>query len=82
MLELNVCIGSACHVKGSYNVIQTFQHLIEEKGLNDKIDFKATFCMRECQCKGVAVSVNSEKHHVTPEEARAFFIESVLPAVQ
>ncbi|MGN0592047.1 MAG: (2Fe-2S) ferredoxin domain-containing protein, partial [Ruminococcus sp.] len=35
MVELNVCIGSSCHLKGSYNIIHTFQHLIEEKGLHD-----------------------------------------------
>lgn len=81
MLELSVCIGSACHIKGSYNVIQTFQHLIEEKGLNEKIDFKATFCMKECQCKGVGVSIGEEKYHVMPEKAREFFNETVLPAV-
>ncbi|HIT69372.1 MAG TPA: (2Fe-2S) ferredoxin domain-containing protein [Candidatus Aphodomonas merdavium] len=81
MLELSVCIGSACHVKGSYNVIQTFQHLIEENGLNDAIDFKATFCMKQCQCKGVAVQVNGEQHHVQPEKAREFFNETVMPAL-
>lgn len=80
MLELSVCIGSACHVKGSYNVIQTFQHMIEENGLNDRVDFKATFCMKECQCKGVSVSFQGEKYHVQPEMARTFFTETILPA--
>jgi len=43
MLEIKICVGSSCHLKGSYNVINEFQHLIEEKALHDKIDIKATF---------------------------------------
>jgi len=55
MLEIKICVGSSCHLKGSYNVINEFQHLIEEKALHDKIDIKATFCMKQCQKNGVAV---------------------------
>ena len=29
MIEVNVCIGTACHLRGSYNVVQTFQQMIE-----------------------------------------------------
>ena len=47
MIELNVCIGSACHIRGSYNVIQTFQQMIEKYKVNDKIDLKSSFCMKE-----------------------------------
>lgn len=73
MIELSVCIGSTCHLKGSYNVIQVFQQQIEERSLHDKIDFKAAFCMKECQNSGVGVSVNGEKYHVEPENAKEFF---------
>lgn len=81
MLELSVCIGSSCHLKGSYNVIQIFQQLIEEYNLHDKIDFKATFCMKECQNEGVSVSFNDSKSHVKPETAREFFNTTILPLV-
>jgi NADH:ubiquinone oxidoreductase subunit E len=73
MIELCVCIGSACHVKGSYNVIQTFQQLIEEKSLHDKINFKSGFCMRQCQHGGVSVTVDGEQFHVLAEDCRDFF---------
>lgn len=79
MIELSVCIGSACHLKGSYNVVQTFQQLIEENHLHDKIDFKANFCMKNCDHPGVAVSLNGEKTNIVPEYARDFFRDSVLP---
>jgi len=82
MTELSVCIGSACHLKGAYNVISTFQHLIEEKGLHDQIAFVAKFCTKQCHKPGVAVSLDGEKSVIAAEEARKFFQEQVLPALE
>jgi len=81
MTELSVCIGSACHLKGSYNVIQTFQQLIEEENLYDKVEFKATFCMKACDKPGVGVSFQGKNYHITPESARSFFKDTVLPVL-
>jgi NADH:ubiquinone oxidoreductase 24 kD subunit len=82
MLELSVCIGSSCHLKGSYNVIQTFQHKIEELNLHDNLEFKATFCMKQCNNKGVSVSLNGETFSVLPEQADDFFTLTVLPLLK
>ena len=60
MIEINVCIGSACHLKGAYNVITNLKKLIEEKELEDKIEVKAAFCLGECT-KGVSVKINDEQ---------------------
>lgn len=79
MLELSVCIGSSCHLKGSYNIIQLFQQMIEEYELHNKIEFKANFCMRECGGDGVAVSLNGTSYHIRPETAREFFKNNVIP---
>jgi NADH:ubiquinone oxidoreductase subunit E len=80
MVELNVCVGSSCHLKGSYNVIQAFQQLVEEKSLHDKIDMKAQFCMKQCQ-KGVSVSIGSEIYSVSPETVREFFSNTIMPMI-
>jgi len=79
MLELKVCIGSACHLNGAHNVVATFQHLVEEYKLHDKINLVASFCMKQCAQKGVAVSINNEETRIQPEEARSFFRENILP---
>lgn len=79
MLELRVCIGSACHLNGAHNVVATFQHLVEEHKLHDKINLLASFCMKECAQEGVAVSLNGEQTRILPEESRRFFREKVLP---
>lgn len=81
MIGLNVCIGSSCHLKGSYNVIQTFQQMIEAGGLHDKVELKAQFCMKQCQA-GVLVSIEDEVYSVSPETAKSFFESTVLSQVK
>jgi NADH:ubiquinone oxidoreductase subunit E len=78
MLEMNVCVGSSCHLKGSYNIIHEFQHLLEEENLHDRVEMKAQFCMKQCQ-QGVSVSVGEEFFSVSPEMVRDFFKNTVLP---
>ncbi len=82
MIELRVCIGSSCHLKGSYNVIQTFLQLIEVHRLHDRIDFKSTFCMKRCAHSGVGLVLNNEAYHIAPKTAREFFNTTVLPLVR
>ena len=82
MMEISVCIGSSCHIRGSYNVIQTFQQMIEEYNLHDKVDFKGTFCMKKCQQDGVSVSIDGKYYSVRPEGARNFFKENILSLLQ
>ncbi|MCL2365475.1 MAG: (2Fe-2S) ferredoxin domain-containing protein [Oscillospiraceae bacterium] len=81
MLKVSVCVGSSCHLKGSYNVIQTFQQIIEEDKLYDKIEMEAQFCMRACQ-RGVSVTVDSEVISVSPETAREIFYASILSRIK
>jgi NADH:ubiquinone oxidoreductase subunit E len=81
MINVCVCIGSSCHLKGSYNVIQTFQQLIEEKSLHEKINFTSGFCMKTCQYPGVAVSLDGIPHQVSPEKAGEFFRKEILPKI-
>ena len=37
-MRVSICIGSACHLKGSREVIQKLQKLVAENGLEDKVD--------------------------------------------
>lgn len=81
MIELSVCIGTSCHINGAHNVMSTFQHMLEEYHLHDKVELKAAFCMRECHRPGVAVRLNGTNSNIPSEMARAFFKEQVLPLV-
>ena len=82
MTHLNVCIGSACHLKGAYNVISTFQHMIEEHRLHDHVEFAATFCRKECHKPGVSVSLDGKSHHINAEDARVFFQTEILDPIR
>lgn len=73
MIIINVCIGSACHLKGSYKVIKRLQSIISEKGLTNKVSVRAAFCLGECT-KAVAVRVNDDVVvSVVPEKVDEFF---------
>ena len=81
MVDVKICIGSSCHLKGSYNVINTFQQMVEELSLHDKVEMNAQFCMRNCQ-QGVSVCVDEEVFSVSPETAKEFFRNTVVGKVK
>ena len=55
-MKITVCIGSSCHLKGSRQVVEKLQKLVDEHNLKDKIILCGTFCMGNCQ-KGVCLSL-------------------------
>lgn len=81
-MELKVCIGSACHLKGSYNVISIFQQLIEEYQVFDQVEIKAVFCLGHCM-EAVSVQINDDEiYSVSGATARSFFKEEVLARLE
>lgn len=42
-MKITVCIGSSCHIKGSRQVVQLLQELIEKNNLGDKVELGGTF---------------------------------------
>ena len=77
-MKIEVCIGSACHLKGSYNIINTFQQLVEEYQLSDLVEVNAAFCFGQC-AEAVSVRVdNKEVQSVSGATAREFFAKNVL----
>ena len=79
MIDLSVCIGTSCHLNGANNVVMSFQHLIEEYGLHDKVTVSGSFCAQACSKSKVSVKINEEHFLVDANDARAFFKERVLP---
>ncbi len=79
-MKITVCIGSACHIKGSRQIVEQLQNLIEKEKLGDKIELDGTLCTGNCR-RGVCVTVDGELHSVSPETVKAFFEETVRPKV-
>lgn len=76
-MKITICIGSSCHIKGSRQVVEKLQDLIEKNSLVDKVELSGTFCMGNCQ-KGVCISLDDTLFSVTPETAEGFFENEVL----
>lgn len=76
-MVIHVCIGSACHLKGAYNVINNLQKLINEKNLQDMITLKAAFCLGQCTA-AVSVKIdNGPIISVCDSNVEQFFDEYV-----
>ena len=80
-MVINVCVGSSCHLKGSYDVIQKLKSMIEEKKLGDKIELKASFCLGHCS-EGVSMLVDGVPlQNVNPENVESVFNEQIVTRI-
>jgi NADH:ubiquinone oxidoreductase subunit E len=78
MRVITVCVGSACHLKGSHEIIKYFQEAIKEAGLESEVELKGTFCMDKCT-DGANLLVDDELFHAgSPDEARVIFEREIL----
>ena len=59
-MNIYVCVGSSCHLKGSYDIINLMKEGIEKNGLTDKVNLSAAFCLGKCTTEGVSIKVNDE----------------------
>lgn len=80
-MQITVCLGDSCHLKGTRQVAETLQRLIWENGLQDEIDLSGTFCMGRCRT-GVSVTVDGAHHSLSPETTERFFQEQILPQLK
>ena len=76
-MKVTICIGSACHLKGSREIIQKLQSLVSQDALNGKVDLNGAFCSGNC-VNGVCVTVDGTLFSVQPENAEAFFEKEIL----
>ena len=79
-MNVTVCIGSSCHIKGSHAVVEQLQDLIVKKNLDDSVKLSGTFCMGKCQ-QGVCVTVDGDFFSVSPETVSSFFEKEIRARV-
>ncbi len=78
---VKVCVGSSCHLKGSYDVIQKLQKLISDNKLEDKVELKASFCLGNCS-NGVSMRIDEEPVlNVSPSNIEEIFQNQILSKV-
>ena len=83
MVSIEICIGSACYVKGSSQVVKELNDLVVENGWQDKVEVKGSFCMKSCQNKwGLGIRVNGKQlKGVTMQNAREMLKTEITSAL-
>ena len=81
-MVLKVCVGSSCHLRGSYDVIEEMKRLIAGHGMEGKIDLQASFCMGNCH-NGVSLKADEGLvHNANKDNCEELFLTEVLPRVK
>ena len=74
-----VCVGSSCHLKGSYEIIELLKARIAKDKLEDKVTLKGTFCLGKCGIAGVSIQVDEQIiTGVTPKNFDEVFDKHIL----
>ena len=59
-MEILICVGSSCHLKGSYDVINLFKEAVKNNNLENDVTLRGTFCLGKCASLGVTIKVDNE----------------------
>lgn len=80
-MTIYVCVGSSCHLKGSYEIISLMNDSIEKNNLKDSVELKAAFCLGKCT-DGVSIKVDEEIiTGVSKDNFEAIFDKYVLSKI-
>jgi len=81
MITISICVGSACHLKGSHKVIEGLQKLVSKNKVSGKVEIKGAFCIGRCT-EGVSVTVDDEKFFSLNENnVDSFFYENIMSGI-
>ena len=67
-MEVEICVGSSCHLKGSYQVVEVMEKYINDNGLSDEIQLKGSFCLGHCT-SGVSARIDGKVVSLSPLNA-------------
>ena len=76
-VEVNVCVGTSCFLKGSQEILSGMNSLVEKEGWKERLSVKATFCSENCS-HGPTVTVGEKKLHKTSMDKVVKEVESQL----
>ncbi|MBW4496286.1 MAG: (2Fe-2S) ferredoxin domain-containing protein [Oscillatoria princeps RMCB-10] len=80
--NLYLCMGSACHQLGVYEVLPKLQSMIGEYHLEEKVELKGSFCLDTCS-DGIVMKFKEKVFtKISPENIEQKFIQEILPNIQ
>lgn len=78
-MKITVCVGSSCHLKGSYDVINGFKQIIADNKLESTVELAASFCLGFCK-DGVTIKVDDKiVTGLSKDNVNAVFEREVAP---
>ncbi|SHE37615.1 Thioredoxin-like [2Fe-2S] ferredoxin [Marinitoga hydrogenitolerans DSM 16785] len=82
MVEIFICMGSACYLKGSEDIVKIFKEEISKNSLDAEIRLKGSFCLGPCN-QGVVVKVKDHYFKLlNPQNAKKIFESQILPYIK
>jgi NADH-quinone oxidoreductase subunit G len=59
-LDVSICLGTSCYVRGSEDLLRGITRHAQEEGLVEELDIRGHFCFENCE-HGPTVEVNGER---------------------
>jgi len=76
---LRLCMGSACHQMGVYEVLPALQKLLTEHHLDNTVEIRGAFCLGPC-VNGIVLEVGERQFlNVNPQNVEQQFLLKILP---
>lgn len=76
-MVIKVCVGSSCHLKGSYDVIEQLKIILNKYDVEDIVELQAGFCLGFCS-EGVTVKLEDiSASHVDKISEDEIFIHNL-----
>ena len=80
--QLFLCMGSACHQLGVYEVLPKLQTLIQQHKLEDTLELKGSFCLETCS-HGIVMKFKDQHFlNINPQNIEDKFTQEILPAIE
>lgn len=80
-MDIFICVGSSCHLRGSAKIVELFKNAVKSNGLEDKVRLGGSFCLGKCT-EGVTIKINDQVIcGVSPENFDEIFKAHVLDVI-
>jgi len=77
VLEVCVCIGTSCHLRGAEAVVERLQTLLDDRDLSRRVAIKGAFCLEKCS-EQVTTRVGERVVHTLPDRVQ----DDLLPEIE
>ena len=80
---IQICVGSACHLKGSEKLVGLFEDALKKYDLENDVTLAGSFCTGKCNRIGVSITVDDEvSTGITKENFNEFFQDKILNVIR